>query len=344
MSLNKYYPLLITNPDNIFYLTGFPLHEAPGREVFVILSKKENLFITDGRLIELARKIVPKEFTVVERNHDVTVTDIIKKYKFKGLGYEKANLTVLELERFTEKFKNVSLIGTVNVIENLRIIKNSQEIEIIKKAARITDKTFSLILPYLKPGITESEIVWKIKTILNSYSATSAFEPIIASGSGSSIPHYASTNKKLKMKEMVLLDFGAKYQGYCSDMTRVVFLGKADSKTRNIYNTVLKGQQEALNQKSKIAKDIDSAARKLILKSGFPQIPHGVGHGVGIAIHEFPRLNPKTKDILKPGMVFTIEPGIYLPGWGGVRIEDLVIWADKGIEVLSKSSKELIEL
>lgn len=342
-------PFLITNPDNIFYLTGFPLHkDAPGREVFLLLTKKGNLFITDGRLTEFAKQVVPKKFTVVERNYKSSVIEIIKSFlyknKFKTLEYEKADLTVLELEKLTKDLKKIKLIGSKEAIEKLRLIKNKKEIEAIKKAAEITDKTFSFILPCLKAGVTETEIVWKIKTIFHSFSATAAFKPIVASGAGSSIPHYLSTSKKLKNNELVLLDFGAKYQGYCSDMTRIVFLGKADSKTRNIYNTVLTAQEKALKLKTRSAKKIDKMARDTIIKAGFPSIPHGVGHGVGISIHEDPRLNPKSEDRLKTGMVFTIEPGIYIKGWGGIRIEDLVVYEEKGIEVLSKTNKKLIEL
>ncbi len=296
-------------------------------------------------MIEYAKTAVPKNFTVVERNHRLQVTELIntflQKHKFRTLRYEKADLTVLELERFTKALKKIKLVGCENIIEKKRLIKNNIEIKLIKKAAEITDKTFSAILPYLKPGTTELDIVWKIKTIFNSFSATYAFEPIVACGTGSSIPHYSSTNKKLVSQQLILLDFGAKYKGYCSDMTRVVFLGKPDNKTRNIYNTVLKAQEKALNLKTNSSRLIDKIARDTIIKAGFPSIPHGVGHGVGIAIHESPHLNPKTKDVLKKDMVFTIEPGIYLPGWGGVRIEDLVTWTDKGIEVLSKTSKEL---
>lgn len=340
-------PLLITNPSNIFYLTGFPLHAStPGREVFLVLSKKENLFITDGRLVEFAKEIVLKQFTVVERNQEYPVTEIVKtflqKNKYRELRYEKANLTVLELERFSDALRKIKLVGSVNVIEKFRLIKKQKELEKIKKAARITDKAFSSIITYLKPGVSELEIVWKIKTIFNSYDANAAFEPIVANGIGSSIPHYMSTSKKLKKNTLILLDFGAKYKGYCSDMTRVVFIGKADTKTRSVYNAVLKAQQKALNLKTKYAWKIDKIARDTIIKAGFSSIPHGTGHGVGISIHEDPRINSKSEDKLKKGMVFTVEPGIYLKGWGGIRIEDLVIWEKDGVNILTKSPKNLI--
>lgn len=349
--------LLVTNPDNIFYLTGYQMHEnTSGREAFLLISPSENLFITDGRLINHAREVLPKEFTVVERTHSgstvQTVELFMKKHGFKKLGFEKENLTVAELERFTKELSNIQFIGTEKIIENLRVKKTTFEIEKIKKAAEITDKTFSALLTFIKPGLSELEIVWKIMEMFQYLGATPVFEPIVASSKGSAIPHYFSTNKKLKKGEIVLLDFGAKYEGYCSDMTRVVILGKADTKTQKIYNTVLTTQNLALNQLIKESrnrttisvKEIDRMSRSYITKSGFPSIPHGLGHGVGISIHENPRLNPKSEDLLSPGTVFTIEPGIYLPGWGGIRIEDLLVWEKDGIKNIAKSSKKLIEL
>lgn len=366
--------LLVTNPDNIFYLSGFQLHDnAPGREAFLLISAHQNLFITDGRLIGHARESLDKKFFVVERNHDVStiriVKEFLKKHGLKKLGFEKNNLTVAELERFNAGLKEIKLVGTEGIIEKLRLKKNKVEINKIKKAAEITDWVFSTLIPFIKPGRTEMELVWKIKTLFNQSGAKEAFEPIIASGKGSAIPHYTSINKKLKKGELVLLDFGAKYMGYCSDMTRVIFLGKADTKTQNIYDIVLKAQKQAINQLSKksrrsdqdvggrdpdtikssgqksiSAKEIDRIARSYIIDSGFSSIPHGLGHGVGISIHEDPRLNPKNINTLSEGMVFTAEPGIYLKGWGGIRIEDLIHWGKNGVEILSNSPKELIEI
>ena len=339
-------PILVTNKDNIFYLTRFlPSYE---HEVFIVFSPKENLFITDARIIDLVKGKIFKNFTVVEKNHSYPLSqilvDFLKKNKLKKLAYEKSNLTVLEYENLSKKLKGIKLIGTDNVIEKQRTVKNKAEINLIKKAAQITDKTFTEILPLINSNITEKELVWKIKAIINKNSADSAFEPIVASGIGSSIPHYISQNKKVGNNTLVLLDFGARYKEYCSDMTRVIFVGKPNTQIRNLYNSVVKAQEKALKSKTNIAKEIDKITRDSIIKDGFPSIPHGVGHGVGIAIHENPRLNPKSKDILTNGMVFTVEPGIYIPNLGGVRIEDLVILSNSGIEVLSKTNKKLIEL
>lgn len=340
------YALLVTNKDNIFYLTGFLTNYD--REVFVVLSPKQNLFITDARIIDLVKGKIPKKFTVVERNHSQPLSKILTEFlennNLKTLEFESSNLTVLEYKDLSKKLGGIKLVGTVDRIEKQRVVKSNKEIELIKQAAQITDKTFTEILPLINPNITETELVWKIKTIFNNYDATSAFEPIVASGIGSSIPHYISQNKKIGKNKLLLLDFGARYKGYCSDMTRVVFIGKTDNKTRNVYNSVLNAQEKALKTKTNIAKEIDKIARNLIIKDGFSSIPHGVGHGVGIAIHENPRLNPKSNDKLKKGMVFTIEPGIYIPNLGGARIEDLVMYGKNGIEIFSKTAKRMIEL
>ncbi len=364
---------LVTSPDNIFYLTGYPPNKVSGREALLLLSNHQNLFITDARVIQMARNIVSPRFTVVERSYKDSTINIITKFLQKQgksiLEFEKDNLTYEEFESYRNNLVGIKLVGVKNRIEDTRLLKSNAEIAKIKKAAQITDKTFQVILPLLKSGISEAEIVWKIKSIFHKMQADIAFEPIVASGAGSAIPHYQSTDKKIRDNELVLVDFGAKYQGYCSDMTRMAVIGKADTKTKHIYDAVLTAQEETLKQlsikstpiksrskksggarsrfagqKSIQAKEIDTIARSMIVKAGFPSIPHGVGHGVGIAIHENPRINPKSDDLLKPKMVFTIEPGIYLPGWGGVRIEDLVYWGANGIEILSKSSKDLIEI
>ncbi len=341
--------ILITNPTNIFYLTGLPLHQAtPGREVFLVLAKKENLVITDGRLSQLVKEKLTNKFTVVERTYQKPVTkilaDFLKKHHEQKLGFEAANLTFAEWQKLKKALKGIKLVPTLNLIENKRVIKTKEELRKISKAAYFTDKTFSLVLPYLKAGVSEKEIVWKIKTILRDLGAETAFEPIVASGPGSAIPHYIATPKKIRPNEMILLDFGAKYQGYCSDMTRMVFLGQPNNKAQKLYQLVWQAQQKAIKTKTTLARKIDQAARDFLCQNKLTSIPHGVGHGVGLSIHELPRLNPKSQDQLKNGMVFTIEPGVYLPGFGGIRIEDLVVFEKNHFKILSKTTKKIIRL
>lgn len=237
--------------------------------------------------------------------------------------------------------------------------KTPDEILIIEKACRLTDRTFDYILPHIKPGVTEKEISLKIRKFINKNGALLSFRSIVAFGKNASEPHHKSNETKLKNGNIVLLDFGAKVKGFCSDMTRTVFMGKASDEQKKIYRTVLAAQKKAIkflkssiiNHKSINAYNVDKVARDYIISQGYTPMPHGLGHGIGKKVHERPKLSPKSKAFLKPGMTFTIEPGIYLPAgrqgiknFGGVRIEDTVVLEKTGLRILTKSPKEIIEL
>lgn len=230
------------------------------------------------------------------------------------------------------------------------MIKKPEEIQAIEKACQLGDKTFNYILKKIKPGVTEKQLAFEIKFFIKKHGGGTSFRPIVAFGANSSTPHHKTThNSKLKTHNLILLDFGVKLDSYCSDMTRVVFLGKATEEQRKVYQTVLEAQKLVIKHLVKLvnlikAKEVDRVARDYIIKAGFPTMPHGLGHGIGLKVHEPPRLSPKSKDILKPGMVFSIEPGIYLPGKFGVRIEDLVVLEKSGPRILTKSPREIIEL
>ncbi|MDP2649686.1 MAG: M24 family metallopeptidase, partial [bacterium] len=229
-------------------------------------------------------------------------------------------------------------------------------IENIKKACFLTDRTFKYILEQIKPGITEKKLVLLIELFIRENNADIAFPPICAFGNNSSIPHHQPNDQRLKSNDQILLDFGAKINNYCSDMTRTVFLGKAKGEQKRIYRTVLKAQKKAIeflasnlrllssDTKPLKTSSLDQVARSYIISEGFPAIPHSLGHGIGIEVHEGLKISPKSKDVIKPGMVFSIEPGIYLPNIGGVRIEDLVLVNGKGIQILTSSPRHLIEL
>ena len=223
----------------------------------------------------------------------------------------------------------------------------------IKKACRLGDKVYSQVRKIIRIGTTEHELSIEIQKLIRKDNARLSFRPIVAFGKNASEPHHKPTDLKLNKKQgFVLFDLGAKVNGYCSDMSRTVFFGKATSKQKRIYQTVLKAQQKAIQQLNNLAikqsvikaSEIDKAARDYIISQGYPNIPHSVGHGIGKKVHEAFRLSPKSKTILKDGMVFTIEPGIYIKGFGGVRIED-VYYLNKGkLEQLTKSPKRLIEI
>lgn len=229
----------------------------------------------------------------------------------------------------------------------MRGIKTPAEIQKIKKACRLGDKIYSQILKKIKIGVTEKELSLEIQRLTRENGARLSFRPIISFGKNSFEIHHKSTEIKIKKNHrFVMMDLGTKVEGYCSDMTRTFFFGRASEKQKKIYRTVLKAQKRAIGAVKPNAKasDVDKVARDFILKNKFLSIPHSVGHGIGKRVHEFPKISPKSKTILKNGMVFTIEPGIYIKNFGGVRIEDTFALVNGKLIQLTKSPKSLIEL
>ena len=225
-------------------------------------------------------------------------------------------------------------------------IKSSREIVLIEKACKLGDLTFSYVLKKIKTGITEKQISLEIQRFIRKNNAKLSFRPIVAFGKNSSEPHHKANNTKLQKGNIVKLDLGVKLNGYCSDMTRTVFIGKTSNKQKRVYQTVLKAQQKGIDYVKTNCKtfDVDKLVRNYIIEKGFPSIPHTLGHGIGKKTHEYFRLGPKSKMILKDGMTFTIEPGIYIKGFGGVRIEDTIVLEKKGARLLTHSPKNIIEL
>ena len=247
----------------------------------------------------------------------------------------------------------LKVLKTINA-DSLRIIKTNNEIKKIKKACRLGDKTFDYILKKIKFGVTEKEIAFEIEFFIKKSGGDISFRPIVAFGENSAVPHHQATNNKLTNNQIVLLDFGVKLNNYCSDMSRTIFFGSAEEEFKKMYDAVLQAQDLAIQQFSKKtikqlekgikASEIDKIARDHITSKGYKTIPHSVGHGIGIEVHEAPHLSPNSKDILKEGMVFSIEPGIYIPGFGGVRIEDLVVLEKTGVRLITRSSRKLIDI
>jgi len=238
------------------------------------------------------------------------------------------------------------------------MVKSPAEILAIEKACRLGDKTFDYVLGKIKEGVSEKGLAFEIQFFIKKQGADISFPPIVAFGKNSAFPHHVPTHnsKLLTHNSIILLDFGVRLNNYCSDMTRTVFFGSANAEYRKIYQTVLDAQNKAIdflnslfivhNSKNKTVKasKVDKIARKYITSQGYPTIPHSLGHGIGLEVHESPRLSPKSKDILKPNMVFTIEPGIYLPGFGGVRIEDVVTIEKSGPRLITKCPKQMVQI
>lgn len=358
--------LLITSVPNIAYLTGVTHFSKEEREAYILVTKSKLYIFTDKRYTDSLTDL--SHLSVEEISHEFSfskrLTKIIIEQKIKSLGFEEEQMTIKEFKNLSEKleaFPQLGIIPTSEIIEQFRIIKDEQEIENLKKAAALTDKAFSHILPQIKLGVTEYELAAELKYFIEKNGGGIAFEPIVAFGPNSAIPHHHTSDQRLTTKDnIILFDFAASWNSYCADMTRTVFSGKAKPELKKMYETVRAAQEKAIlslsevepgftnkkqpQERFNLASQVDQIARNYIVSQGYPSIPHSTGHGIGLQVHELPHVSPNDKTKLTPGMVITVEPGIYNPKIGGVRIEDDVLITKKGIEVLTKSSKELIEL
>lgn len=337
---------LIENEKNLRYFLEFNIDTG-----YLLVTRENAYFITDFRYIEVARKNL-KDFeikVILQENLKQNIKDILQNENAKKLYLETSYQTVSKSEYFKSITEIVSTENTLDkLIGELRIIKNEYEVEQIKKAQKITDDAFSHILSYIKEGVSEKELALEIEFFMRKNGAEGvSFDLITISGQNTSLPHGVPSDKKLKKGEFITMDIGCKVNGYCSDMTRTVALGEPSDEMKKVYNIVLQAQLKALKTvKSGItASSVDFAARDLIDKNGFENcFGHATGHGVGLDIHEEPRVSTKSDTILQSGMIITIEPGIYLQDKFGVRIEDMVMVTDDGCYNFTKSNKELIVL
>lgn len=334
--------ILIVKPENRYYLSGFT-----GSFGYVLFLKNEKRFITDFRYDSQARNQC-LNFEICMVNKEYTIFEYLKDQNLDTLYIEKSGVTV----DFLEKLQSVSSISKFkNIDENIgmkRIVKTDSEVSLIKKAQSFADKAFDHILGFIEPGISEKEIAAELEYIMAKNGASGkSFNTIVASGLRSSMPHGVASDKLVESGDFITMDFGCVYNGYCSDMTRTVVLGKASEEQRKIYNIVLEAQMKAFDKirPGVRCSEIDDIARSIIDVYGYKEnFGHGLGHGVGVEIHEAPTLSKVSDDVLKSGMIITNEPGIYIKDFGGVRIEDLIHVTDNGYEILSKSPKDLIEL
>lgn len=338
--------LIITDPFNMRYLSGFS-----GGEGALFLTEDLHVLITDSRYTEAAGK--ESSFTVIEENRQHPRMQIFRECLEKSaaakVGYEDQSLYCSEFYRMKDSLPdNVEWIPLKGLVDKTRRIKSPEEIELIAKAEAIGDAAFMEILKILQPGMTELEAAAELEYQMRKAGAGGfSFDTIMASGKNSSMPHAVPSEKKLEEGDFITMDFGCTWKGYCSDMTRTVVLGEADEKQREIYNVVLAAQEAALAaiRPGLTGAEVDKVARDLITEAGYGDcFGHGLGHSVGLYIHEEPRLSPSGLDVLEPGMLETVEPGIYVPGFGGVRIEDLVVVTESGYRNLTSSPKCLIEL
>ena len=336
--------IFITDLYNLRYFTGFT-----GTTGVALAAKEGNFFFSDFRYKEQATKQVEAngfKFVEVGRNSLDKVKEKIDELGIKKLGFEDLNVTFSYYKKLEEIFK-VNMCPLGESLVKQRLIKKDHEIENIKKAIEISDTAFSETLKIIKVGITEKEIAAHLEYVQRKLGAENrSFDTIVASGYRSALPHGVASDKKVGMNELVTTDFGAYYNGYVSDMTRTFFVGNEISdKQKEIYDIVLEANKMAINQVKAGMKcsDLDKIARDYIASKGYgDNFGHGLGHGIGLEIHEAPTVSPMGDIILEENMLITIEPGIYIDGFSGVRIEDDVIVKKDGCVVLNKSNKELI--
>lgn len=333
---------LVTHPINRRYMTGFT-----GTSGVALLTENEAMFFTDFRYVTQVREQCP-DWSLVKHEGSIfaEVAKVCEKIGLKQLGFEQDHLTYAEAIQLREMLEEIETVPVGGMIEELREAKDPEELLIIKEAAKIADKAFAQILQEIRPGMKEREVALRLEVIMRELGATSSsFDTIVASGWRSALPHGVASDKVIEKGDFVTMDYGAYYKGYASDITRTVLMGKPDSKQKEIYEIVLEANRRAIEGvcPGKTGKEIDAIARDHIRKHGYGDyFGHGTGHGLGMEVHEEPRVSAKGDKPLAAGMVITIEPGIYLPDFGGVRIEDDLIVTESGYEKITGSPKELL--
>lgn len=332
--------MIISNPINIEYITGV---YAEGT---LIINDKDNIFITDARYIEDVNSTITISDEINVRDQaNIPENEYISFFaNCPRVGIEENYISYSKYQNLVRIYRLKEAVETNNLIEKMRTIKDDNEIAKIRRACEITDNCFTHLLEYIKVGMTERQIAFEIEKYFIENGATGlAFDTIVASGENSSKPHAVPTNRKIQSGDNITIDFGAKYKGYCSDMTRTIFVGSVSDEVRNLYNFILEGQLRATN-KIKDGVDGKSVARGVQIEYNARnfELIHALGHGVGLEVHELPYLSYRSSYILKANMVVTNEPGIYIPEKIGIRIEDTILVNKLESEVLTKSSKELI--
>ena len=335
---------LVTHLPNVSYLSGFS-----GSNGLCIITRDRKIFLTDFRYREQSHQQVKGMEIGIAK--DSLFEELSRGKLFRGLrrvGIEGNYLPYSEYKRLKKVFPGVTFVPTADVVESISAVKDEGEIESIKKAASISDKVFQKVLEIVRPDIRELEISAEISFYHKSYGAEKdAFETIVASGPRGALPHGIASDRKIRKGDFVTLDFGCVYHGYCCDITRTVAVGKPAKKLREIYSIVHDTQMRAIEaaKSGMLAKDLDAVARNSIARSGYGKyFGHSLGHGIGLQVHEPPRISWLSSYELQAGNVITIEPGIYLPGIGGVRIEDDIVVTNGTCTVLNKAPKELLVL
>lgn len=335
--------VLVTKEENVHYFSGFR-----GDSAVLLVTHKHLLLVTDSRYTEQALFEAPA-YEIVEQRDGLyqKAAEIAVDCGLVSLGFEGSALVYDRCEKLKELLGETALDTSLN-LDGLRQVKDANEIALIRRACKIADDGFAHIIRYIQPGMTELEVAAELEHFMRcAGSERPAFQTIIASGERGSLPHGVASDKLIALGELVTMDFGAVCGGYHSDITRTICVGHADARQRDIYDAVLTAQQRALAalRPGVTGIEADRVARDSLAEQDLEKyFGHGLGHSLGLEIHEEPRLSKAGKDVLHPNMLITDEPGVYIPGWGGIRIEDTVLITADGAEPLTHAPKELIEI
>ncbi|MFQ5733441.1 MAG: M24 family metallopeptidase [Planctomycetaceae bacterium] len=339
--------LLVSNVTNVTYLTGFT-----GDSSYLLLGPDVERLISDTRYSEQIAEECPGLETYIRDAREeihVSAGKVVKEQRLKTVGFESDSVTVGLLEKLRQEARSVAWTPTETLVEALREIKDDAEIAEIRRAIDLAQRGFRFFTAMLTPDMTEKQAAHELEHAIRRFGGEGvAFDSIVAVGDRAALPHYRPSNRRIQEAEFVLLDWGALSSGgYRSDLTRVISTAKIRPELEKVYRVVLSAQLAAIGEMAPgvDCKDVDAAARGVIEQAGYgDHFGHGLGHGIGLDIHEGPRMSPISKAVLQPGMVVTVEPGVYLPGWGGVRIEDDVLITEAGCEVLSSVPKHPDEI
>ncbi|KPJ52335.1 MAG: hypothetical protein AMJ37_03110 [Dehalococcoidia bacterium DG_18] len=331
--------ILISQGENRRYLSGFT-----GSAGFLLISQRSAILATDFRYIEQAKSQAP-DFDIFRTDGELPkwFLELVSSLRAKKIGFEATDLSVATYRQLVANAGENQIVSTEELVESFRAVKDEEELELISRVVEISDAAFEGVASMIHPGMTEKEVAWELeKSLREKGSEGIPFDLIVAAGPNSALPHHQPTERAILRGEPVVIDMGARFQGYSSDLSRTICLGNTDKRFEKIYDLVLGAQLTAIAtiEAGMSGEQADGLARTVIEQGGYgDNFGHGLGHGIGLAPHEMPRLGRNSPSILTDGMVFTIEPGIYISGWGGVRIEDVVVLEQGRVRVLSKAKK-----
>jgi Xaa-Pro aminopeptidase len=336
--------MLVSTPENRRYLSGFT-----GSAGNLLITRDRAILATDARYTHQANEQAPDFQVVPAQSGWEWLVESLPEFGVSRLAFESEHLTVAQHRRLVESIRqesslsNLSLVATSGTVAELRAVKDREELALLQRAIDASDSAMDAVCPSLKEGMTEREVGWRMEQAMRDFGADGiSFSTIVASGPNGAMPHHRPTDRTIRPGEPVVIDMGASVGGYCSDITRTIVLGQVDEIFRQVYDVVLGAQLTAISiaRPGLSGGDCDRLARSVIQSAGYGKnFGHGLGHGVGLAVHEAPRVGPGSEDRLAVNTVFTVEPGIYIPGWGGVRIEDIVLLEEAGARPLSRARK-----